>query len=449
MEKKEIPVLLLTGYLGSGKTTLLNRILANKKGIRFAVIVNDIGEVNIDADLIQKGGVVGKKDESLIALQNGCICCTLKADLIEQIYEIMRMQKFDYIVIEASGICEPEPIARTICSIPTFGGLYTKYGICRLDNIVTVVDAMRMQSEFDCGDTLVMKNIDEEDIENLVIQQIEFCNTVLLNKASEVSPKELERIKAIIRELQPKAEIIECNYADVELDKLLDTHLFDYDKVSASAGWIKGIETSEEDAHKAEHEEDEHEHGHHHHEDDDHDEDGHGHHDEDHDDEHGHHHHDDDHDEDEEHDHHHEEVGGHHHHHHHEHDGGEVEEYGIGTFVYCRRPAFDMNKFDNFVAKKWSRNIIRAKGLCYFSDDTDMSYLFEQAGRQFQLKAAGKWYATAPEEDLKEIARQDPDFMKDWDPKYGDRMQKLVFIGQHLDKEQITKDLDFCLVSEE
>ena len=398
MEKKEIPVLLLTGYLGSGKTTLLNRILANEKGIRFAVIVNDIGEVNIDADLIQKGGVVGKKDESLIALQNGCICCTLKADLIEQIYEIMRMQKFDYIVIEASGICEPEPIARTICSIPTFGGLYTKYGICRLDNIVTVVDAMRMQSEFDCGDTLVMKNIDEEDIENLVIQQIEFCNTVLLNKASEVSPKELERIKAIIRELQPKAEIIECNYADVELDKLLNTHLFDYDKVSASAGWIKGIETSEEDAHKAEHEEDEHEHGHHHH---------------------------------------------------HEHDGGEVEEYGIGTFVYCRRPAFDMNKFDNFVAKKWSRNIIRAKGLCYFSDDTDMSYLFEQAGRQFQLKAAGKWYATAPEEDLKEIARQDPDFMKDWDPKYGDRMQKLVFIGQHLDKEQITKDLDFCLVSEE
>ena len=410
MEKKEIPVLLLTGYLGSGKTTLLNRILANKKGIRFAVIVNDIGEVNIDADLIQKGGVVGKKDESLIALQNGCICCTLKADLIEQIYEIMRMQKFDYIVIEASGICEPEPIARTICSIPTFGGLYTKYGICRLDNIVTVVDAMRMQSEFDCGDTLVMKNIDEEDIENLVIQQIEFCNTVLLNKASEVSPKELERIKAIIRELQPKAEIIECNYADVELDKLLNTHLFDYDKVSASAGWIKGIETSEEDAHKAEHE---HEHGHDHHEDDDHDEHEHG------------------------------------HHHHHEHEGGEVEEYGIGTFVYCRRPAFDMNKFDNFVAKKWSRNIIRAKGLCYFSDDTDMSYLFEQAGREFQLKAAGKWYATAPEEDLKEIARQDPDFMKDWDPKYGDRMQKLVFIGQHLDKEQITKDLDFCLVSEE
>ncbi len=425
MEQKEIPVLLLTGYLGSGKTTLLNRILSNGKGIRFAVIVNDIGEVNIDADLIQKGGVVGKKDESLVALQNGCICCTLKTDLIEQIYELMRMQKFDYIVIEASGICEPEPIARTICSIPTFGGLYTKYGICRLDNIVTVVDAMRMQSEFDCGDTLVMKNIDEEDIENLVIQQIEFCNTVLLNKASEVSPKELERIKTIIRELQPKAEIIECDYADVELDRLLNTRLFDYDKVSASAGWIKGIELSEEDALKAEHE-----HGH----------------DEvhEHDEDHRHHHH---HDEDDKHDHHDEEDGHeHHHHHHHDHEGGEVEEYGIGTFVYCRRPAFDMNRFDDFVARKWPHNIIRAKGLCYFSDDTDMSYLFEQAGRQFQLKAAGKWYATAPEEDLKEIARQDPEFMKDWDSEYGDRMQKLVFIGQHLDREQLTRDLDFCLV---
>ena len=435
MEKKEIPVLLLTGYLGSGKTTLLNRILSNRKGIRFAVIVNDIGEVNIDADLIQKGGVVGKKDDSLVALQNGCICCTLKGDLIEQIYEIMRMQKFDYIVIEASGICEPEPIARTICSIPTFGGQYTKYGICRLDNIVTVVDAMRMQSEFDCGDTLVMKNIDEEDIENLVIQQIEFCNTVLLNKASGVSPKELERIKAIIRELQPSAEIIECDYGDVELEKLLNTRLFDYNKVSASAGWVKGIEVSEEDAHKAEHDDDhdeDHDDGH----DESHDHEEHHHHD--HDEEDGaHHHH--DHDEDGE-------DGHHHHHHHHEHEGGEVEEYGIGTFVYCRRPAFDMNKFDNFVAKKWPHNVIRAKGLCYFSDDTDMSYLFEQAGRQFSLKAAGKWYATAPKEDLEEIARQDPDFMKDWDPEYGDRMQKLVFIGQKLDKEQLTRDLDACLV---
>ena len=408
MMKKEIPVLLLTGYLGSGKTTLLNRILNNRKGIRFAVIVNDIGEVNIDADLIAKGGVVGKKDESLVALQNGCICCTLKTDLIEQIAEIMAMEKFEYIVIEASGICEPEPIAQTICSIPTFGGVYTEHGICRLDNIVTVVDAMRMQSEFECGDTLVMKDIEDEDIENLVIQQIEFCNTVLLNKASEVSPKELARIREIVRQLQPKAEIIECDYADVELDKLLNTNNFNFGKAAVSSGWMQGMELSEEEAHRTEHDDDHH---HHHHDDDDHDH-------------------------------------GDEHHHHHHHDGGEVEEYGIGTFVYCRRPAFDMNRFDRFVAKQWPRNIIRAKGLCYFSDETDMSYLFEQAGRQFQLRSAGKWYATAPEEDLEEIAKQDPDFMKDWDPVYGDRMQKIVFIGQKIDKEQLTRDLDFCLITE-
>lgn len=423
MENKEIPVLLLTGYLGSGKTTLLNRILNNREGIRFAVIVNDIGEVNIDAAMIQKGGVVGKKEESLVALQNGCICCTLKADLIEQLFELTKAQKFDYIVIEASGVCEPEPIARTICSIPSLGGPYTKYGVCRLDCIATVVDALRMQSEFACGDTLVMKNIDEEDIENLLIQQIEFCNIVLLNKAAEVSPKERERIKCIIRELQPKAEIIECNYGDVDLEKIMNTGLFGYDSTTMSSGWMKGIE-SPYDEHDGEHEER---------------------------DIHGKDHHEEDHDGHDEEEHDHEEDGhGHHHHHdhgyhHHHHDGGEVEEYGIGTFVYCRRKPFDMNRFDSFVAKKWPHNIIRAKGLCYFTDDTDMSWLFEQAGKQFQLKAAGKWYATAPEEDLAEIARQDPDFRKDWDPVYGDRMQKLVFIGQKLDKEQLAADLDFCL----
>ena len=426
MENKQLPVLLLTGYLGSGKTTLLNRILSNKQGIRFAVIVNDIGEVNIDADLIQKGGVVGKKDESLVALQNGCICCTLKTDLIEQIYEITRMQKFDYLVIEASGICEPEPIARTICSIPTLGGLYTKYGTARLDCIVTVVDAMRMQSEFNCGDTLVMKNIEEDDIENLLIQQIEFCNIVLLNKAAEVSAKERDRIKAIIRSLQPKAEIIECNFGDVPFEKILDTHLFDYDSVAGSAGWIKGIESDYDEGHDEDDDDEEEDH----HDHDEHEEHHHDH------DEHEHSHH---HDDDDEHE-------GHHHHHHHDDEEGEAEEYGIGTFVYCRRPAFDMNKFDNFVAKHWPKNVIRAKGLCYFSDDTSMSYLFEQAGRQFQLKAAGKWYATAPEEDLKQIAQEDPNFMKDWDPEYGDRMQKLVFIGQKMDKEQLIRDLDACLV---
>lgn len=402
MSTKEIPVLLLTGYLGSGKTTLVNHILYNKQGIKFAVIVNDIGEVNIDADLIQKGGVVGKKDESLVALQNGCICCTLKMDLIEQMGEIMRMERFDYIVIEASGICEPEPIAQTLCSIPHMGGMYTKYGICRLDCITTVVDALRLQSEFSCGDDLTRKGIDDEDIENLIIQQIEFCNIILLNKAAEVKPEELERIKRIIRTLQPGAEIIECNYADIDLKKIIHTGMFNFERVATSAGWIRGIESqvTEEEEQEA------HEHGHHHHE---------------------------------------EEPHGHHGHHHHHERGGEVEEYGISTFVYYRRPAFDIHKFDHFIATKWSRNIIRAKGVCYFSHNRDMSYLFEQAGTQKQLTEAGLWYATAPEEDMIELMRQEPGLLRDWDAKYGDRMQKIVFIGQHMDKEQIMHDLDECL----
>ena len=409
MKVKEIPVLLLTGYLGSGKTTLVNHILANKKGIRFAVIVNDIGEVNIDAGLIQKGGIVGKKDESLVALQNGCICCTLRTDLIEQVFELMKMNRFDYIVIEASGICEPEPIAQTICSIPRLGGAYSKYGICRLDCIVTVVDALRMQSEFACGNDLTRKHIDEEDIENLIIQQIEFCNIILLNKASEVSPEELARIRQIIQTLQPAAEIIECDYASVDLNRIIDTRLFNFEHVATSAGWIREIERQATDEEEREAKGAGHHHTHENHE----------------------------------HEHTHEEEHGHHHHHHPE--GGEVEEYGIGTFVYYRRPAFDIHKFDHFIATKWPRNIIRTKGVCYFKHNPDMSFLFEQAGMQKQIREAGLWYATAPEEDLVKLMQQEPGLMRDWDEKYGDRMIKLVFIGQHLDKEQLTRDLDACL----
>ena len=420
MKTKEVPVLLLTGYLGSGKTTLVNHILSNERGIKFAVIVNDIGEVNIDADLIQKGGIVGKKDDSLVALQNGCICCTLKMDLIEQIQDLMKMGRFDYIVIEASGVCEPEPIAQTICSIPTLGGVYTRYGICRLDCIVTVVDALRLESEFACGDDLTRQGIDDEDIENLIIQQIEFCNIILLNKASEVKPEELRRIKQIIKTLQPGAEIIECDYAKVDLDRIINTHLFDFERVATSAGWVRGVEQHIEEEH-----EEEHEHHHHHdhdHEEHDHDHEGHDHDHEGHDHDHGHHHH--------------------------HAEGGEVEEYGIGTFVYYRRPAFDIHKFDHFLATKWPKNIIRAKGVCYFSHNRDMSFLFEQAGKQKQLTQAGLWYATAPEEDLIALMQQEPGLMRDWDKKYGDRMEKIVFIGQHLDKEQLTRDLDACLAKD-
>ncbi len=422
MNKKELPVLLLTGYLGSGKTTLLNRILTNKKGIKFAVVVNDIGEVNIDANLIQQGGVVNQKDDSLVALQNGCICCTLKMDLVEQLKDIAAMQRFDYIVIEASGICEPAPIAQTICSIPTLGPEYTKDAILRLDSIVTVVDALRMRDEFGSGEALTSQNIGEEDIENLVIQQIEFCNTILLNKASEVSAEELEKIKQIIHALQPKAEIITCDYGDVDLDKLVNTHGFDFDAVATSAAWIDEIEHHHEDD-----DDDEEEHHHHHHDDDDDDED-----------EHHHHHHDDDDDNEEEHHH-------HHHHHHHDHKGGEVEEYGIGSFVYYARKPFDINYFDNFVARQWPKGVIRCKGICWFVDEPDRCYVFEQAGRQMGLQGAGQWYATMPEDELRDMMAMNEDLRRDWNPMYGDRMQKLVFIGQHMDRKAITDALDFCL----
>lgn len=416
MNNKEVPVLLLTGYLGSGKTTLLNKILANKKGIKFAVIVNDIGEVNIDAALIEKGGVVGQKDDSLVSLQNGCICCTLKMDLVEQLKEIVDMKRFDYIVIEASGICEPAPIAQTICSIPSLGPQYIKNGILRLDSIVTVVDALRMKDEFANGSDLMKSNLDEEDLASLVIQQIEFCNIILLNKAAEVEPKELEHLKQIIRAIQPKAEIFECNYGDIDLDLIVNTHKFDWEAVATSAGWIQEIEAERNG------EEDEHEEHEHHH-----------------DDEHEHHHHD-DHDHDHDHCH-------HHHDHDHDHEGGEVEEYGIGTFVYYRRKAFDLSLFDEFVARKWPRDVVRAKGICYFADEPDMCYVFEQAGQQKTVKQAGQWLATMPADQLAELRRNNPQLEKEWDNKYGDRMIKIVFIGQHIkeQKDAIIKELDKCL----
>ncbi len=440
MEAKSIPVLLLTGYLGSGKTTLVNHILSNKRGIKFAVIVNDIGEVNIDADLIQKGGVVDKKDDSLVALQNGCICCTLKMDLVEQVNEILVQNKFDYIVIEASGVCEPAPIAQTLVSLQQMSSKYAGREACFLDSIVTVVDALRLQSEFECGDALKSKELDEEDIENLVIQQIEFCNIILLNKASEVEKSELARIKEIIKTLQPYAEIIECDYADVDLDKIINTGRFQMEKASISAGWIKELERPLTEEEKAD--ADGHHHHHHHHDDDDDEHEHHCH----------HHHHDDDDDDEHEHHHHHHEDGKecddphcscHHHHHHH--DGGEVEEYGIGTFVYYRRPAFNLDKFEAFVSKKWAKNIIRTKGVCYFNVNPEMSYLFEQAGVQKKVTEAGQWFCTAPEEELKEILAENPEILNDWDEKYGDKMQKIVFIGQKMDKEKIIAELDACL----
>lgn len=417
MEMKVTPVLLLTGYLGSGKTTLLNRILANEKGIRFAVIVNDIGEVNIDADLIEKGGIVGEGDDSLVPLQNGCICCTLKMDLVQQLSDLVSQQRFDYIVIEASGICEPAPIAQTISVYPQMYPNLAIKGVAKLDAIVTVCDALRLRDEFAEGNDLVRQDIGEDDLASLVIQQVEFCNKILLNKASMVTPDELARITAILHEIQPHADIVPCDFCDIDLNTLINTRTFNFDKVATSARWIEAVEGEEFDDHDDDH--------------DDHDEDEH-HHEHDHDD---HDEHDDDHHS--------------HHHHHHElenEESGEALEYGISTFVWKRRKPLDMNKFDYIVAKKWPKSVVRCKGLCYFKGEEDFCYVFEQAGKQVQMRNAGQWYATMPADELEKFKQQNPAILRDWDDQYGDRMQKLVFIGQHMDREQIEKDLDYCLV---
>lgn len=378
METRQVPVLLLTGYLGSGKTTLLNRILSNRKGIKFAVIVNDIGEVNIDADLIQKGGVVGQGNDSLVALQNGCICCTLKMDLVAQIADLVSSKQFDYIVIEASGICEPAPIANTICTMPTFGTQYMRGGVPYVDCIVTVVDALRMKDEFSGGDALEREDIGEEDIERLIIEQLEFCNIVLLNKASEVSADELGRLRAIVKGINPGAKVLSCDYGDIDLDEIIYTGMFDFESVATSAAWIAAIEGEDEE----------------------------------------------------------------------EEAEGEALEYGIDTFVYTRREPLDINKFDNFIFKHWPAGIIRAKGMCYFASEPDQCYLFEQAGKEKLIKDAGLWYASMDEYELEQQMERDPQLRRDWDPVYGDRMQKIVFIGQHLDKDAIKASLDSCLAEQ-
>ena len=424
---KTIPITVLTGYLGAGKTTLINHILNNQEGYKVAVIVNDIGEVNIDAELIQKGGIVKEEDSNLVPLSNGCICCTLKVDLMKQIGELVKTGKFDYILIEASGICEPLPIAQTITVLEEQTKAYNMPITCRLDNVVTVVDAARLVYEFSAGENLVKENIGEEDIENLLIQQIEFCSTIVINKIDEVSEKELKKVRAVVKTLQPVAKVIETNYAKVDVKEIIDTNNFNYEKTITSAGWYKELsrEDNEDDEKNENHNESncvhdeqccDHDHEHEHCEECKKEGNTHNH---------EHHHH--------------------HCKHHHNHEEGEAEEYGIGTFVYTRRKPFNRNKFEEYVNFKWRKNIIRAKGIIWFSDDNEMSYIFEQAGNQMQLDEGGFWIASAPKEEFDIMVKENPEILKGWDENVGDRIIKLVFIGQKLEKEDIKNELDKIL----
>lgn len=375
------PITLLCGYLGAGKTTLLNKVLTNQNGYKVAVIVNDIGEVNVDATLIAKDGNITDTSD-IVPLTNGCICCTLKSQMAKNIEKLIKSGKYDYIMIEASGVCEPMPIAQELELV--------KNG--KLDNVVGVVDAARLVDEFAAGEKLLNKDeMEEEDIESLLVQQIEFCSTLVINKKDLVSEEELAKVRKVVQALHPGVRLIETEHGNVEVKEILGTSSFNFEKVYASAGWCRALEEEEENEE------------------------------------------DDDHDEDE-------------HHHVHKEEGSDEDEYGIATFIYNRKGPFNRNLLRKFI-KTWPENIIRCKGICWFSDEKSTAYLFETSGRQLYCSPYGKWVASAPKAERDQMLAQDPQLRAEWDPEVGDRIIKLCIIGRNMDKRAISEALDGNLES--